>query len=79
MPKSKRASMSRTDWILVVAFITGFLLFLYGANLTIWSGSALNSTESAIIGYCGVYLFIGTIAAYLLIYIYKELKKKSAC
>ncbi len=57
--------MSWTDWTILAAFITGFLLFLYGAN-----------TYNAIVGYGGVYLFIGSIAAYLILYIYKELKKK---
>ena len=60
--------MSWTDWTLLGLFILGFLLFLYGAN-----------TYNAIVGYSGNYLFIGSIAGYLIIYIYKELtKKKSA-
>ncbi len=57
--------MSWTDWTLFVAFIIGFLLFLYGAN-----------TYNAIVGYTGVYLFIVSIALYLVIYIYKEITKK---
>jgi len=57
--------MSWTDWTILGAFIAGFLLFLYGAN-----------SYNAIAGYGGVYLFIGSIAAYLVLYIYKELKKK---
>jgi len=60
--------MSYTDWALLGLFIAGFLLFLYGAN-----------TYSALAGYGGVYLFIGSIAAYLVIYIYKELTKKQPC
>jgi hypothetical protein len=58
--------MSWTDWSLLVVFIAGFLLFLYGAN-----------TYNAIVGYSGIYLFIGSIAAYLIIYIYKELSKRN--
>jgi multisubunit Na+/H+ antiporter MnhB subunit len=58
--------MSWTDWTLLGIFILGFLLFLYGAN-----------TYNPIVGYSGVYLFIGSIAAYLVIYIYKELTKKT--
>ncbi len=58
--------MSWTDWTLLGVFIAGFLLFLYGAN-----------TYNAIVGYAGVYLFIGSIAAYLVIYIYKELTHKT--
>jgi hypothetical protein len=57
--------MSWTDWTILVAFIVGFLLFLYGAN-----------TYNAAAGYGGVYLSIGSIAAYLILYIYKELRSK---
>ena len=57
--------MSWTDWTCLGVFILGFLLFLYGANI-----------YNAIIGYTGLYLFIGAIAAYLIIYIYKGLTKK---
>jgi uncharacterized membrane protein YeaQ/YmgE (transglycosylase-associated protein family) len=57
--------MSLTDWALLGAFILGFLLFLYGAN-----------TYNAVVGYSGVYLFIGSIGAYLIIYVYKEMTKK---
>jgi multisubunit Na+/H+ antiporter MnhB subunit len=60
--------MSWTDWSLLAVFIAGFLLFLYGAN-----------TYNAIVGYAGIYLFIGSIAAYIIIYVYKELKKKETC
>jgi hypothetical protein len=56
--------MSRIDWALLAFFILGFLMFLYGAN-----------TYDANIGYGGIYLFIGSIAAYLIIYIYKEITK----
>ena len=56
--------MSLTDWACLGVFVLGFLLFLYGANV-----------YNAIIGYTGVYLFLGSIAAYLIIYIYKELIK----
>ena len=57
--------MSYTDWALLGLFIAGFLLFLYGAN-----------AYNAIVGYSGIYLFIGSIAAYLILYIYKEITKK---
>jgi hypothetical protein len=60
--------MSWTDWTLLGLFILGFLLFLYGAN---------NYNSAA--GYSGVYLFIGSVAAYLVVYIYKELTKKKPC
>jgi hypothetical protein len=57
--------MSYTDWALLGLFIAGFLLFLYGAN-----------AYNAIVGYSGIYLFIGSIAAYLILYIYKEITRK---
>lgn len=60
--------MSWIDWSILAVFIAGFLLFLYGAN-----------TYNAIVGYGGIYLFIGSIAAYLIIYIYKELSKRNTC
>ncbi len=59
--------MSRIDWALIIVFIAGFLLFLYGANV-----------YNAVVGYTGVYMSIGSIAAYLIIYVYKELTKKPA-
>jgi membrane-bound ClpP family serine protease len=65
MPNLKGNSMSWTDWTLLCLFIVGFLLFLVGAN-----------TYNAVVGYSGVYIFIGSIAAYLIIYIYKELTNK---
>jgi len=60
--------MSYTDWALLGIFIAGFLFFLYGANV-----------YNPLVGYGGVYLFIGSIAAYLILYIYKELTKKQEC
>ncbi len=68
--------MSRIDWILLGLFIAGFVLFLIGANLFVWYGTAVNPSEVSAIGYSGVYLAIGSVAAYLVIYIYKELTKK---
>jgi membrane-bound ClpP family serine protease len=57
--------MSWTDWTCLGIFILGFLLFIVGANV-----------YNAIVGYSGIYLFIGAIAAYLIIYVFKELTKK---
>jgi len=57
--------MSRLDWTILAIFIAGFLLFLYGAN-----------TWNAAVGYSGIYLFIGSIAVYIFIYVYKEMVKK---
>jgi membrane-bound ClpP family serine protease len=56
--------MSWTDWACLGIFIVGFLLFFIGANV-----------YNAIIGYTGVYMFIGAIVAYLVIYIYKQFTK----
>jgi divalent metal cation (Fe/Co/Zn/Cd) transporter len=67
MANLARSSMSKTDLMLLIVFVLGFVLFLYGAKF-----------YDAAIGYAGIYLFIGTIAAYLLIYIYKEVTKKTA-
>ena len=57
--------MSWTDWTLLGVFILGFLLFLYGANY-----------YNTVVGYTGVYLFVVSIAAYFIIYAYKEMTKK---
>jgi hypothetical protein len=57
--------MSRIDWALLGVFIAGFLLFLYGANV-----------YDKIAGYSGIYLVIGAIAVYVVLYAYKELNKK---
>lgn len=57
--------MSWTDWACLGAFILGFLLFILGANI-----------YNAIIGYAGLYLSIGAIMAYLVIFIYKEFTKQ---
>ena len=59
--------MSWTDWACICIFILGFLLFLVGANI-----------YNVIVGYSGIYLFIGAIAAYLIIYVYKELTKTTS-
>ena len=59
--------MSWTDWACLGIFLLGFLLFLIGANI-----------YNPIVGYTGLYLFIGTIIAFLVIYIYKDLTKKPA-
>jgi hypothetical protein len=56
--------MSKTDYGVLIVFILGFLLFLYGAN-----------TYNSTVGYAGIYLFIGSIGAYLVVYIHGELRK----
>lgn len=71
--------MSKTDWACLGAFILGFALFLIGANIPLWGGTSAGTQiapyQAVTVGYTGLYLFIGSIMAYLLIYIYKELTK----
>ena len=57
--------MSWTDWACLGVFILGFLLFIVGANV-----------YNLIIGYTGLYLAVGSIVVYLVLYIYKEFTKK---
>jgi membrane-bound ClpP family serine protease len=61
-------TMKKIDWLLLAVFIVGFVLFLVGAN-----------TWNATVGYGGIYMCIGAVAAYLLLYIYHELTKKETC
>lgn len=72
--------MSKTDWICLGAFIVGFVLFIIGANIPLWYGTSVGSgvapISGVIVGYTGVYLSVGAIVAYLIIFIYKELTKK---
>lgn len=56
--------MSKTDWGCLGAFILGFLFFLIGANY-----------YNAVVGSIGIFLSIGSIMAYLIIYIYKQVTK----
>jgi hypothetical protein len=58
--------MSWTDWACLGIVVLGFMLFLYGANVF-----------NAVIGWVGVYLFFGGIIAFLVLYIYGELTKKT--
>jgi hypothetical protein len=59
--------MSWTDWACLGMVISGFALFLYGANF-----------YNGVVGWVGVYLFLGGILAFLIFYIYNELTKKVA-
>ena len=58
--------MSWTDLVCLGIGVLGFVLFLYGANF-----------YDVIVGWVGVYLFLGGILAFLVFYIYGELTKKS--
>ncbi len=68
--------MSKVDWLLLGAFIVGFLLFIIGSNLFLWYGPAVDPAVASDVGYVGVFLFIGAIVAYLILYIIKEITKK---
>ena len=57
--------MSRTDWICLAVVVLGIILFLYGANY-----------YDATVGWIGVFLFVGGILAFLVLYIYGELTKE---
>ncbi len=57
--------MSRTNWACVGIIFLSIILFLYGANF-----------YNAFVGWAGVFLFIGVIMAFLILYIYRELTKK---
>jgi drug/metabolite transporter (DMT)-like permease len=59
--------MTWTDWACLGVAVIGIVLFLYGANY-----------YNAVVGWLGVFLFVGAIVAYLLLYAYKELTKKPA-
>jgi hypothetical protein len=58
--------MSWTDLVCLGTGVLGFVLFLYGANF-----------YDVIVGWVGVYLFLGGFLAFLVFYIYGELTKKS--
>jgi membrane-bound ClpP family serine protease len=57
--------MSWINWLCVGVIISGFILFLYGANY-----------YDATIGWAGVFLFIAGILTFLIRYIYGEFTKK---
>ena len=58
--------MSWTNWACLGTVILGFVLFVYGANV-----------YDAVVGWVGVYLFLGGLLAFLFFYIYNELTKKA--
>ena len=57
--------VSWVNWLCIALVIVGSVLFLVGAN-----------TYNAIVGWAGVYMFIGGILIYLVFYLYSELKKE---
>ena len=69
--------MSWTDWTCLGVFIIGVLLFLLGANLSLWGGTNAQPFQYVTIGFAGLYLSIGAIAVYVIIYAYKALTKQA--
>jgi hypothetical protein len=57
--------MSRINLIILFSIIGGLILFLYGANFYL-----------SLIGWLGVYLIIGGLLSFLLLYIYQGLFSK---
>lgn len=56
--------MFRLNWVCLSVILLGFVLFLYGANF-----------YDALVGWLGVFIILGGALAFLLLYIYDELKK----
>jgi hypothetical protein len=56
----------RSDLVCLFAVILGVALFLYGANY-----------YDNVIGWSGVFLFVGGILAWVIIYVYGKLTKKT--
>jgi membrane-bound ClpP family serine protease len=58
--------VSREDWACVGLILLGILLFLVGANY-----------YDSVVGWLGVFLFIGGILILIVLYVYKALAKYS--
>ncbi len=58
--------MSRTDWLCVFLIIVGVILILVGANY--WN---------AVVGWLGVFLFVGAALVLVLLYVYHSLSRPS--
>lgn len=56
----------RSDLVCLFAVILGVVLFLYGANY-----------YKDFVGWSGVFLFVGGILAWVLIYVYDKLAKET--
>ena len=57
--------MSRIDWILMALIFLGIIMFLYGANY-----------YNEIIGWTGVFLFVGGTVAFVFLYLYNWITKR---
>jgi len=58
--------LSQTDWICIGLALLGVFLFLYGANF-----------YNAFVGWFGVFLFVGSIVAWIVLYVYGALFRKN--
>ena len=57
--------MSRADWVFFGLVILGIILFLIGANY-----------YNDVVGWLGVFLFVGSIVAWIMLYVYNWLKSR---
>lgn len=57
--------MSRADWACLGLIILGVILFLYGANF-----------YDNFVGWTGVFMFVGGILAWIVLYVYGEVMKR---
>jgi drug/metabolite transporter (DMT)-like permease len=60
-------SVSRTDWACLGLILLGILLFLIGANV-----------YNEYVGWFGVFLFVGSVLAWIARYVYGILVKRPA-
>jgi membrane-bound ClpP family serine protease len=57
--------LSRADWACLGLIILGVILFLYGANF-----------YDNFVGWTGVFMFVGGILAWIVLYVYGEVMKR---
>ena len=60
-------ALSREDWACLFLVILGVILFLVGANI-----------YNGIVGWSGVFLFVGGFLALIILYVYHALSKPKA-
>ncbi len=58
--------MSRADWVFFGLLVLGVILFLIGANY--WND---------VVGWLGVFLFVGSVVAWVVLYVYNWLKRRN--
>lgn len=60
--------MFQLNWVCLSVVLVGFVLFLYGANF-----------YEAVVGWLGVFIILGGILAFIILYLHDGLKKKRGC